>query len=100
MFEKLGYVANKLDTRGANRPRRPDFLISNSAGPQMICEVKTVDSDFYSRDEEKYGIADAHISTLEDKLFAGKGKVSLKNIPIRGKPLRRSSPTQLINAKC
>jgi hypothetical protein len=89
VFEKLGYVAKKLDTRGANRPRQPDFLISNSAGPQLICEVKTVNSDFYSRDQEKHGIADAHISTLDDKLFAGKGKLSLKNIPIRGKAVER-----------
>jgi hypothetical protein len=89
VFERLNYVVKKLDTKGANRPRRPDFLISNSAGPQMICEVKTVDSDFYSRDKEKHGIADAHISTLDDKLFAGEGKVSFKNIPIRGKAIER-----------
>ena len=89
VFEKLDYVAKKLDTRGANRPRRPDVLVSNSAGPQMLCEVKTVDSDFYSRDKEKHGIADAHISTLDDKLFADKGKVSFKNIPIRGKAVER-----------
>src|SRR5262245_57251044 len=43
-FEKLGYSVRPLDTESSAR-RRPDFLISNRAGrPQMLCEVKTVES--------------------------------------------------------
>jgi len=39
-FEKLGYTAKKLDS--PTKDSRPDFLISNSSGPQMLCEVKTI----------------------------------------------------------
>lgn len=76
-FEKLKYIASRLDTRGANKRRRPDFLISNSAGPVLLCEVKTVDSAFYPRDKAKYGVAHVHISTLDHK-FVG----SFQNVPI------------------
>jgi DNA-binding sugar fermentation-stimulating protein len=42
-FEKLRYSVKKLDRNNENR--RPDFLISNSSGrPQMLCEVKTINS--------------------------------------------------------
>jgi hypothetical protein len=78
-FKKLGYLVEKLD-RKASKGRRPDFLISSSAGPQMLCEVKTVDSAFYPRDKKKYGVADVHISTL-DPNFIGK----FGNIPTDGK---------------
>ena len=74
-FKKSGYLVEKLD-RKASKRRRPDFLISNSAGPQMLCEVKTVDSAFYPRDKEKYGVENVFISELDDK-FIGK----FKNIP-------------------
>jgi hypothetical protein len=61
-FEKLGYAVKKLD-RNAKRPR-PDCLISNSAGrPEMLCEVKTVNSAGYLRDRG------AHISMLDEKLY-------------------------------
>ena len=51
-FEKLGYVVEKLD-RKASKGRRPDFLISDRAGrPQILCEVKTVDSRGYLQDKE------------------------------------------------
>jgi len=76
-FEKLKYVASRLDTKAANKRRRPDFLISNSAGPLLLCEVKTVDSAFYPRDKAKYGVAHVHISSLDHK-FIG----SFQNVPI------------------
>jgi DNA-binding sugar fermentation-stimulating protein len=41
-FEKLKYSVKQLDRNNENR--RPDFLISNSSGPQMLCEVKTINS--------------------------------------------------------
>jgi hypothetical protein len=74
-FRQLGYSVEKLDRKPAKR-RRPDFLISNSTGPQMLCEVKTVDSAFYSRDKKKYGVENVHISELDDKLIG-----QFKNIP-------------------
>lgn len=77
-FEKLNYVVKKLDGKGS-KGRRPDFLISNSAGPQMLCEVKTVDSAFYPRDKKKYGVENVFISTLDPK-FEGE----FHNIPIVG----------------
>jgi hypothetical protein len=84
-FKKLGYLVEKLD-RKASKGRRPDFLISNSARQrQLLCEVKTVDSAFYPRDKEKYGVADVHISTLDDK-FIG----SFKNIPIELRTIDRA----------
>jgi hypothetical protein len=67
-FRQLGYFVEKLD-RKATKGRCPDFLISNSAGPQMLCEVKTVDSAYYSRDKQKHGVENVHISTLDDKLI-------------------------------
>ncbi len=74
-FENLKYVVQRLDTRGANKPKRPDFLILNSAGPQMLCEVKTIDSAFYPRDKEKYGVEHVHISTLDDKFVGAFGTI-------------------------
>jgi hypothetical protein len=75
-FKKVGYLVEKLDRKAA-KGRRPDFLISNSAGPQMLCEVKTVDSAFYPRDKEKYGVENVFISELDHTL-----KDQFKNIPI------------------
>jgi hypothetical protein len=75
-FEKLGYVVEKLDRKTSKR-KRPDFLISNSSGPQMLCEVKTKDSAFYPRDKKKYGVEHVHISTRDPK-FVGR----FQNIPI------------------
>jgi hypothetical protein len=76
-FRKLNYLVKRLDSKSSKR-RRPDFLIStSSARPQMLCEVKTVDSAFYPRDKSRYGIEHVHISTLDDK-FRG----PFKNIPI------------------
>jgi hypothetical protein len=83
-FEKLNYVVKKLDRKGS-KGRRPDFLISNSAGvPQMLCEVKTVDSAFYPRDKKKYGVEHVFISTLDDKCVG-----SIRNIPIEGRAVER-----------
>jgi hypothetical protein len=56
----LGYSVKRLDRQ---KPRaRPDFLISNSAGPQLLCEVKTVFSGGYLQDK---GV---HVSMLDDNL--------------------------------
>jgi hypothetical protein len=83
-FEKLNCVVKKLD-RKASKGRRPDFLISNSAGrPQILCEVKTVDSAFYPRDKKKYGVEHVHVSTLDDK-FRG----FFQNIPIDGRAIEK-----------
>jgi len=41
-FEKLKYSVKRLDRNNDNR--RPEFLISNSSGSQMLCEVKTINS--------------------------------------------------------
>jgi hypothetical protein len=42
-FEKLKYSVKRLDRNNDNR--RPEFLISDSSGrPQMLCEVKTINS--------------------------------------------------------
>jgi hypothetical protein len=60
-FQKLGYSVKKLDRKSSKR-RRPDFLISNSSGRQMLCEVKTVDSGGYLRDK---GV---HVSMFDEKL--------------------------------
>jgi hypothetical protein len=62
-FEKLGYVVKRLDRSGQNA--RPDFLVSNSSGPQLICEVKTIVSAGYRRNEGK---GEIHISTRDKNL--------------------------------
>ena len=62
-FEKLGYEVEILDRSGQNP--RPDFLVSNSAGPQLICEVKTIVSAGFRRDERK---GDIHISMYDKNL--------------------------------
>jgi hypothetical protein len=59
-FEKLKYSVERLDH---NKKRaRPDFLVSRSGRPQMLCEVKTIHSAGYLHDK---GV---HVSTLEEKL--------------------------------
>lgn len=59
-FKKLGYAVKRLDRQ---KPRaRPDFLVSNLAGPHLLCEVKTVFSGGYLRDK---GV---HVSMLDDSL--------------------------------
>jgi hypothetical protein len=78
-FEKLGYVVEKLD-RKASKGRRPDFLISDRAGrPQILCEVKTVDSGGYLQDKEdkRKGF---WVSTHDDKLGKFECPVSLRKI--------------------
>jgi hypothetical protein len=62
-FEKLGYEVEILDCSGHDA--RPDFLVSNSAGPQLICEVKTIVSAGFRGDEGKEGI---HISMRDKNL--------------------------------
>jgi hypothetical protein len=60
-FEKLNYFAERLDLQ-KKRPR-PDFLVLNSFGPQMLCEVKTVFSGAYLSDR------DIHVSTHDERLY-------------------------------
>jgi hypothetical protein len=59
-FEKLRLKVTRLD--GVNR-RRPDFLVSEGAGPLLICEVKTILSAGYLDERE------AHISTEDPSLI-------------------------------
>jgi DNA-binding sugar fermentation-stimulating protein len=47
-FEKLRYAVKKLDRPTGNA--RPDFLISDSSGPRMLCEVKAILSFGYIAD--------------------------------------------------
>ena len=61
-FKKLKYLVTRLD-RQKKRPR-PDFLVSRSGRPQMLCEVKTIFSAGYRRDKG------FHISTLDENLAA------------------------------
>jgi hypothetical protein len=59
-FEKLGYEVKKLDH--PKKTARPDFLISNSSGPQLLCEVKAIISFGYMADKN------AHLSTRDKNL--------------------------------
>jgi len=59
-FEKLRLNVKRLD--GVKR-RRPDFLVSESTGPLLVCEVKTILSAGYV-DERR-----AHASTEDPALF-------------------------------
>jgi hypothetical protein len=65
-FKNLNYLVKRLDSKSSKR-RRPDFLISNSSGPQMLCEVKTIAAAAYMPDKEDKdkGI---HVSTLDETL--------------------------------
>src|SRR6266700_1125184 len=60
-FEKVNYMVDRLDYQGP-RPR-PDLLISDSSGPRILCEVKTVFSGGYLTER------DAHVSTRDSKLW-------------------------------
>ncbi len=75
-FKKLNYLVERLDRKSSKRPR-PDFLISDSTGPQMLCEVKTVASGGYPRDKNVHGVGYVHVSTQDDE-FRG----PFRNIPI------------------
>jgi len=56
----LKYSVERLDRN--NKRARPDFLVSRSGRPQMLCEVKTIDSGGYMHDK---GV---HVSTLDENL--------------------------------
>jgi hypothetical protein len=75
-FEKLGYTVKKLD--GPTKDSRPDFLISNSSGPQMLCEVKTIVSFGYMPDKGE------HVSTLD----VSTRDVTARDVPTWHKNLR------------
>src|SRR2546428_13058044 len=63
-FKRMGLRVQRLDVQG---PRsRPEFLVSDSSGPVVVCEVKTIFSAGY--DQEKK----AHASTA-DPDFVGRG---------------------------
>jgi len=59
-FKRLNYSVQRLDFQ-KKRPR-PDWLVLNSSGPQMLCEVKTVFSGGYLRDNN------IHVSTRDQRL--------------------------------
>lgn len=61
-FKKSGYSVTRLD-RQKERPR-PEFLVSRSGSPEMLCEVKAIFSAGYRPDNAK----GFHISTLEENL--------------------------------
>ena len=71
-FEKLGYTAKKLD--GPTKDSRPDFLISNSSGPQMLCEVKAIVSFGYMPDK---GV---HVSTRDKNLKEFRKEIDLRKM--------------------
>jgi hypothetical protein len=72
-FEKLRYSVDRLDRKKGQRAR-PDFLVSRSGRPQMLCEVKTILSAGYLHNE---GV---HVSTLDENLGKFTIPVDLKNI--------------------
>ena len=72
-FKSLKYLVKRLDPKSSKR-KRPDFLVSNSCGPQMLCEVKTIDSGGYMHDK---GV---HVSTRDETLGKFECPVSLKKI--------------------
>ena len=72
-FKSLNYLVRRLDPKSSKR-KRPDFLISNSCGPQMLCEVKTIDSGGYIHDK---GV---HVSTRDEALGKFECDVSLRKI--------------------
>src|SRR6476661_2015943 len=72
-FKSLNYLVKRLDPKSSKR-KRPDFLISNSCGPQMRCEVKTIDSGGYMHDK---GV---HLSTRDETLEKFEYPVSLTKI--------------------
>jgi hypothetical protein len=71
-FEKLGYTVKKLD--GSTENARPDFLISNSSGSQMLCEVKTILSFGYMPDK---GV---HVSTRDKNLREFHKEIDLRKM--------------------
>jgi hypothetical protein len=62
-----------LDRKSLKRSR-PEFLISNSSGPQMLCEVKAIASFGYMADQ------DVHISTLDDNLSHFHKEIDLRQM--------------------
>jgi hypothetical protein len=60
-FKRLNYKTKRLDLHGPKS--RPDFLIFDASGPQLICEVKTVFSTGFISGRN------AHISTHDPKLL-------------------------------
>jgi hypothetical protein len=75
-FKSLNYLVKPLDSKSSKR-KRPDFLISNSRGLQMLCEVKTIDSGGYMHDK---GV---HVSTRDETLGKFECPVSLTKIDER-----------------
>ena len=59
-LRKLKYSVRRLDFQ--KESARPDFLVSNSSGAQMLCEVKAIFSAGYKSDK---GV---HVSMLDEKL--------------------------------
>jgi hypothetical protein len=72
-FEKLKYSVDRLDRKKEKRAR-PDFLVSRSGRPQMLCEVKAILSAGYLHNK---GV---HVSTLDENLRKFEIPIDLKNI--------------------
>jgi hypothetical protein len=60
-FRKMGLRPRRLDFQGPRK--RPDFLVSDSTGPVLVCEVKSIFSAGY--DEERR----AHVSTFDPEFL-------------------------------
>jgi len=60
-FKKMGFKVERLDLQGPRR--RPEFLVSDSSGPILISEVKTIFSGGYLGDRH------AHVSTQDPALL-------------------------------
>ena len=60
-FKKLGYTTEWLDNQGQRK--RPEFLVKDSAGPVLVCEVKCRFSAGFLRGRG------AHISTMDMSLL-------------------------------
>lgn len=68
-FKKLGFAVTRKDYQGPRR--RPEFVVSDSRGPLLVCEVKTIFSGGFLHDRN------AHVST-QDPDLANSGQFSYK----------------------
>ncbi len=60
-FRRMHMKPTRLDVQGPRK--RPEFLVSDGAGPVVICEVKTIFSAAYLQERH------AHVSTADENLI-------------------------------
>ncbi|OGP77645.1 MAG: hypothetical protein A2V86_06495 [Deltaproteobacteria bacterium RBG_16_49_23] len=60
-LKKMGFRVKRLDRQGPRR--RPEFLVLDSSGPILLCEVKTIFSGGYLHDRN------VHVSTEDSALL-------------------------------